>query len=335
MAPWERWDDTAGPGTRFRKSLNSPFIVKKGQLVEFRVNQTIRHLLSSEYHPYEKQILLAGFHAWVICPKRIIKGKNRSVTPTDHLTFISDAMALRATEIFSFLLGMSRYAQRTAKKNDWSAKTLLGHPSMQRFPYEVFFSLGGFQMVLKADSIGAFRKNVENQRAVVRNVIALMKILHFQQAERPSDSRKKKWGLNKAKTLAAELLEDELGENETPSEDSIDDHWRNLKPAAPYIYAASLIENGLFLKCLFADDEDDEFEGLDNRLPEWLAIANEVARQILQPLKMLEDWQPLDDLVAERPALPALSLDARWATYLRGLLSGDKNIKLQPKPEQT
>jgi len=287
---WNVTDPTAGPGEIY-KSEHSPFVVKDGVLTEFRPANAIRYLCDRTIHPGARQCLYEGFCAWVICPTKIIKTKHgNDLRLIKSNKFVHNAMMVCLGVKLANAFQIARRLQ-LKENHGCEANQLLKWGPLSRFPYEILFALGGVEALLHAGSIEQLSKAKANQKRPAENVVEFLRQLRKLQVG-PTDSaarRRPRYGKNAPATAAAESMK--------VSVDTIEGHWEVLEASAPYLYAASLVDNGQLFESLFSqiDGYEDYLDDpiVDQRLSEWFGYALEIAETVLGPKNLLHNWSSI------------------------------------------
>jgi hypothetical protein len=311
--PWYLSNDTAGPGDIY-KSDSSPFKMEKGRLVEFRPANAIRMLSMDNLDPAARSWIYHGLAAWVICPNVVIKTKTKVAPPLKSNQFVHTAMLLPAARALAFAFGRSRWFQHRDQKKleaksrerpmnvngnstneqgdnaaaagTSDARHLLRMPFMNMFNYELFFALGGIPALMEAGSPSLFEASKANQEIPVRNVVKL--VAKFREFARVQSNSRPQKGLNAACTF--------LGTANKTRSPTFKLHWKNLKPSAAYLYAASLIDGGDFLNSFFSGEDFEasvDAPASRKRLETWLGYTAAVAENVLAHRHLPSNWRAL------------------------------------------
>ena len=304
MPSWIPGQDTSDPAKRFDNE-NSPFIVKGGELWEFRPTQALKFLQHAGIQPAELLIVLAGLTAWMVAPNGTINTKNLKLSKMSAQTFIHQAMVLKASEALASCFKAARYYQLL--DGDWTNEGLLAQGPLVDFCFDMLFALGGFDALVRVYSVHEFQQRLENQWVPVSHVSEIVAVLKKQAQLDPRSN----CGLEKAAKIVSEELAKPFPKNKVPtglSASTVKGHWYSLSQAAPFIYAARDIDDGKFLKVLFRDPSLDHSGGYDQDLrgwlDRWITGADEVAAMLIK-LKLLNIWPPPSQIF--RGPQPSLS----------------------------
>ncbi len=279
---------------------NSPFIVKDGQLREFRPWKAIEFLQEKSNPNDERLIVLSGLTAWMVAPTGMIKTITPNLPKLTGQQFIHQAMVIRAAEELEQAFYCARRYQLMTK--DPSTGMLFSQPLLLDASFDIFFALGGFEALLETMSVKEFSLALRNQSAPVDHVFEIISIIL---AEDALDPRKKLDRTNVEKSASSAIKQRDILEGKEKKDagarsgpNTLKGHWNRLAVSTPLIYAAKFVRDGEFMRQVLRDEglepwENRHFDVTFRWVEPWLKRADDVAT-VLRRHNFLEAWPPKD-----------------------------------------
>lgn len=285
-------DEATAPQARFSQQ-SSPFFIKNGVLQIFRPGKAIAFLRDTHNTEVECNIVLAGLFAWIVAPTGVINTRQFNRTRVNVQEFIHSAMVMESAEVLESAFGVSRFHQLSATHiGEIEQSGFLDEEPVRSFSWEIFFALGGMRPVLDLPSRPEYERLLESQYEAAHHVVAIIDAV----IENSAQSAKRR--LNSAAQLASAKLSRKFPVGKAPrglQPATMKNHWRALREAAPFLYAARQLLEGDFLKLIFRDPTLEAIPDQPIRewLGKWLYESDAVAERLIA-LQLMTCWPPGD-----------------------------------------
>jgi hypothetical protein len=211
-------------------SETSPFLIVNGTLKKFRPCRALEYLQDDSHWSGRKEIIWAGFAAWMIAPSGPIKTSNRNLRKLSAPEFIYQSMLVAAAKYLDGLFNDARAHQSHVE--EYSNEILFEQLGWDEADFELFFVLGGFRALLDHSSASEFRSNLENQSVVLEHIGAIFQALTAARANEKPVSQKAIFD------QVSNLFSGIEGQRRRGGGSStLRGHWDALTLSAPFLFA--------------------------------------------------------------------------------------------------